>query len=46
MFWSGADFDKKHLNILGKKFKDVSIVYNSVSEIITFNFREWAILSF
>lgn len=33
MFWSGADFNEKALNVLGEKFKDASIFYNSSSEI-------------
>ncbi len=33
MFWSGADFEEKELNVVGKKFKDASIFYNDVSEI-------------
>jgi len=33
MFWSGADFEEEDLNILGKKFKDASIFYQSVAEI-------------
>lgn len=33
MFWSGADFNEEALNILGEKFKDASIFYNSCSEI-------------
>jgi uncharacterized protein YdhG (YjbR/CyaY superfamily) len=35
MFWSGADFEEECLNVLGKKFKDASVFYNSVSEINT-----------
>lgn len=33
MFWSGKDFDESALNIIGEKFKDASIFYNSPSEI-------------
>lgn len=33
MFWSGADFEEEKLNIRGEKFKDASIVYNSIDEI-------------
>ena len=33
MFWSGADFEEKELNVLGEKFKDASIFYKDVSEI-------------
>ena len=31
MFWSGADFEEVQLNVRGKKFKDASIFYNSIS---------------
>lgn len=34
MFWSGADFEEEKLNVVGKKFKDASIFYHTVSEII------------
>ncbi len=33
MFWSGADFEEAGLNVVGKKFKDASVIYNHVSEI-------------
>lgn len=33
IFWSGADFGERDLNVHGKKFKDASIFYNEVSEI-------------
>ena len=33
MFWSGADFQEPNLNIVGEKFKDASVFYNSESEI-------------
>ena len=35
MFWSGADFDEKKLNVMGGKFKDASISFNNSSEIET-----------
>lgn len=41
MFWSGADFEEPHLNILGKKFKDASLFYNSISEIQTEDLKRW-----
>lgn len=41
MFWSGADFEEDNLNIKGKKFKDASVFYNTVSEIDTENLRRW-----
>ena len=33
MFWSGKSFEDEKLNILGGKFQDASIFYNSVNEI-------------
>ncbi|NEN25196.1 DUF1801 domain-containing protein [Cryomorpha ignava] len=41
MFWSGADFEEENLNIRGKKFKDASIFYNTVSEIETNDVIRW-----
>jgi hypothetical protein len=41
MFWSGADFDEETLNVLGKKFKDASIFYNTVSEINIKDLKRW-----
>lgn len=41
MFWSGADFEEKNLNIRGEKFKDASIFYNSLSEIKTKDLKRW-----
>lgn len=41
MFWSGKDFEEPALNIEGKKFKDASIFYNSVSEIILEDLKRW-----
>jgi hypothetical protein len=41
MFWSGADFDEKELSIRGKKFKDASIFYNNVSEIVVKDLYRW-----
>ncbi len=41
MFWSGADFEEAGLNVLGKKFKDASVFYNSVSEVNTTELRRW-----
>jgi hypothetical protein len=41
MFWSGADFEEEDLNVLGEKFKDASIFYNSVSEIKTKDLKRW-----
>src|SRR5690554_6879877 len=41
MFWSGADFKEENLNMLGGKFKDASIFYNSVEEINTGDLKRW-----
>jgi len=41
MFWSGADFDEKDLSIRGQKFKDASVFYNSVSEIVVKDLKRW-----
>jgi len=41
MFWSGADFDEEHLNVIGKKFKDASVFYNKVSEIDVQDLKRW-----
>lgn len=41
MFWSGADFNEGNLNVKGKKFKDASILYNSLTEIDTNDIIRW-----
>ena len=41
MFWSGADFDETHLNILGKKFKDASIFFTDVNDVHTTDLQRW-----
>jgi hypothetical protein len=41
MFWSGADFEEAGLNVVGKKFKDASIFYNTVSEVRKLDLRRW-----
>jgi len=41
MFWSGADFEEEKLNVLGGKFKDASIFYNSVDEINSDDLKRW-----
>ncbi len=45
MFWSGADFEEDALNVKGGKFKDASIIYNSVSEIEANDINRWLIKS-
>lgn len=41
MFWSGADFEESNLSVSGKKFKDASIYYNSISEIDAEDIKRW-----
>jgi len=41
MFWSGADFEEEGLNVVGGKFKDASVFYNSISEIDLNDLRRW-----
>ncbi|MDQ7947519.1 MAG: DUF1801 domain-containing protein [Pedobacter sp.] len=41
MFWSGASFDEEKLDTVGKKFKDASIFYNHVGQIITADLKRW-----
>jgi hypothetical protein len=41
MFWSGKDFGVDELNVKGKKFKDASIFYNSISEIDSVKIKHW-----
>lgn len=41
MFWSGKSFEEDKLNILGAKFQDASIYYNSVNEINRKDLESW-----
>ena len=41
MFWSGKSFEENKLNILGAKFQDASIFYNSVEEIDITDLKIW-----
>ena len=41
MFWSGKDFDEENLNVVGKKFKDASVFYTSVSEVKITELKRW-----
>lgn len=41
MFWSGADFEEENLNVVGEKFKDASIFYNSFEEINIKDLKRW-----
>ena len=41
MFWSGKSFEDEKLNILGGKFQDASIFFNSVAEIKENDLKKW-----
>src|SRR5690606_39005381 len=41
MFWSGASFEEENLNVIGKKFKDASVVYTAVEQINTKDLKRW-----
>lgn len=41
MFWSGKSFEDDKLNILGAKFQDASIFYNSINEINRKDLVDW-----
>lgn len=41
MFWSGASFEEEKLNVIGKKFKDASIFYNTVEQINISDLKRW-----
>lgn len=41
MFWSGADFEVKDLVVRGQKFKDASIFYTNVSEVVISDLNRW-----
>jgi len=41
MFWSGIDFNEAGLNVCGKKFKDASIFYQQVSQIVVDDLKRW-----
>ena len=41
MFWSGKSFEEEKLNILGGKFQDASIFFNSVEEINENDLKKW-----
>ena len=41
MFWSGKSFEEDKLNILGAKFQDASIYYDSVNEINRKDLESW-----
>lgn len=41
MFWSGSEFEEPGLNVVGGKFKDASVFYNSVADIDQDDLRRW-----
>ena len=41
MFWSGASFEEERLNVVGKKFKDASVIYNALGEIVEEDLERW-----
>ena len=41
MFWSGKSFEEEKLNILGGKFQDASIFFNSVEELNENDLKKW-----
>lgn len=41
MFWGGADFEEASLNVVGPKFKDASIFYQSEAEIQQADLLRW-----
>ena len=40
-FWSGKSFEEEKLNILGGKFQDASVFFNSVEEINENDLKKW-----
>lgn len=44
-FWSGADFDEKHLKVNTGKFKDASIRYTSADQIDRKDLKRWLMKS-
>ncbi len=41
MFWSGKSFEENKLNVLGTKFQEASIFYNSFNEINSTDLENW-----
>jgi uncharacterized protein YdhG (YjbR/CyaY superfamily) len=41
MFWSGADFEEPGLNVVGKKFKDASVLFNDAAEVNKDDLARW-----
>jgi hypothetical protein len=45
MFWSGASFDEKGLNVKGRKFKDASVFYTNAEDIKKRDLKRWLLKS-
>lgn len=43
MFWSGADFDEKELEIGTGKFKDASVLYTSTDQVKEVDLKRWLV---
>jgi uncharacterized protein YdhG (YjbR/CyaY superfamily) len=41
LFWSGKSFEEDKLSVLGAKFQDASIFYNTAAEINTVDLENW-----
>lgn len=41
MFWSGKSFDEPDLDVVGEKYQDASIFYNSLDEISVDDLIRW-----
>lgn len=41
LFWSGKSFDEPGLEVVGEKFQDASIFYNSVDEVNLTDLKLW-----
>ena len=41
MFWSGADFKEAALNVVGKKFRDASVLLNDVADVNVRDLERW-----
>lgn len=46
MFWSGKDFEENGLSVVGEKFKDASVFYNTTSEVDLEELQRWLAKSF
>ena len=41
MFWSGADFEESKLSVVGRQYKDASVIFNDISEINSADLHRW-----